>query len=93
MGLFLPYVPVYLYLRYKSRKDIQLAGSSQQGAVQGLVFTLCTVPVYLYLRYKSRKDIQLAGSSHQGAVQGLVFTACGRYLLSLGADRRIRKVG
>jgi hypothetical protein len=43
-------------------------------------------------RYKSRKDMSLAGSSHQGSVQGLTFTSCGRFLLSLGSDRRVRKV-
>lgn len=46
---------------------------------------------YNNVRYKSGKDLQLAGSSHQGSVQGVTFTPCGRFILSLGSDRRLRK--
>jgi len=46
---------------------------------------------YNNVRFKRKKDITLSGSSHQSRVHGLVFSGCGRYLVSLGADKRIRK--
>eukprot|EP00090_Calanus_glacialis_P006873 TRINITY_DN15373_c0_g1_i1.p1 TRINITY_DN15373_c0_g1~~TRINITY_DN15373_c0_g1_i1.p1 ORF type:complete len:405 (+),score=102.14 TRINITY_DN15373_c0_g1_i1:44-1258(+) len=46
---------------------------------------------YNNVRFKRSKDITLAGSSHQNPVHGLVFSGCGRYLISLGKDKRIRK--
>ena len=46
---------------------------------------------YNNVRFKRSKDITLSGSSHQNPVHGLVFTGCGRYLISLGKDKRIRK--
>merc|ERR1719357_1393203 len=46
---------------------------------------------YNNVRFKRTKDISLSGVSHQSSVHGLVFTGCGRYLISLGKDKRIRK--
>jgi len=46
---------------------------------------------YNNVRHKKKKDIKLAGHSHQAAVHGLEYSSCGRYLFSLGADKRIRK--
>jgi len=43
------------------------------------------------VRWKKSSQLKLSGMSHQAAVSGLVFAGCGRYLLSLGKDKRIRK--
>eukprot|EP00088_Acartia_fossae_P018314 TRINITY_DN2057_c0_g1_i1.p1 TRINITY_DN2057_c0_g1~~TRINITY_DN2057_c0_g1_i1.p1 ORF type:complete len:410 (+),score=71.74 TRINITY_DN2057_c0_g1_i1:104-1333(+) len=46
---------------------------------------------YNNVRYKRSKDLKLSGESHQGGVHGLQFSTCGKYLYSLGSDKRIRK--
>ncbi|XP_023328681.1 DNA excision repair protein ERCC-8 [Eurytemora carolleeae] len=46
---------------------------------------------YNNVRYKKKKDIKLANMSHQSGVHGLVYSSCGRFLYSLGNDKRIRK--
>eukprot|EP00092_Neocalanus_flemingeri_P002128 GFUD01002268.1.p1 GENE.GFUD01002268.1~~GFUD01002268.1.p1 ORF type:complete len:403 (+),score=84.44 GFUD01002268.1:59-1267(+) len=46
---------------------------------------------YNNVRFKRDSEISLSGFSHQNSVHGLVFTGCGRYLISLGKDKRLRK--
>ena len=46
---------------------------------------------YNDVRYKRESELQLAGKAHQGPVLGVGWSPCGRYILSLGADRRVRK--
>jgi len=46
---------------------------------------------YNNVRFKRQSEISLSGFSHQQSVHGLAFSGCGRYLVSLGKDKRIRK--
>jgi len=46
---------------------------------------------YNNVRFKRSKDLKFSGESHQGGVHGVHFSPCGRYLYSIGSDKRIRK--
>ena len=46
---------------------------------------------YNNVRFKAKSELKMAGISHHTGVYGLAFSPCGRYILSLGGDKRIRK--
>jgi len=46
---------------------------------------------YNDVRFKRKSELKMTGISHETGVYGLAFSPCGRYILTLGGDKRVRK--